>query len=558
MGMFCHQCQETAKNVGCTMKQGVCGKLAEVANLQDLFLWILKGISVWSVKSNSSGEYDEKVGFFIVKGLFVTITNANFDPSYFISNIKKALEYRENVKDKFLTAYKNKNGKDFLESVPECATWSASTEDDINEKAESGCGGWLEIENEDIRSLKAIIQFGLKGISAYAEHAYQLKHHSREIVEFIMSALATMVNETATDEDLLQLVIKTGEMGFKTMALLDKANTDGYGHPEITEVKTGVGNNPGILVSGHDLVDIEDLLQQTDDTGIDIYTHGEMLPAHYYPKLKTYKHLIGNYGNSWWLQKDEFDKFNGPVLFTSNCIVPPKMEHLGRIFTTGAVGFEGCEHIPDRENGKPKDFSEIINIAKNSKPPQELDNKTIIGGFGHNQVVNLKDKIVEAIKSGAIKRFIVMAGCDGRHKTRSYYTEVAKSLPKDTIILTAGCAKYKYIKEDLGSINGIPRVLDAGQCNDSYSLIMIALALQKTFALENVNDLPISFDIAWYEQKAVLVLFALLYLGVKGIRLGPTLPGFLSPAIAKTLVDIFEIKQITTPKEDVEAMLQGK
>ena len=557
MSMFCHQFQETAKNIGCSMKQGVCGKKAKVANLQDLLIWILKGISVWGVKAREFGIYDERTCFFIAKGLFTTITNADFDYNHFISYIKQALSLREKMKERFLSAFKEKNGTDFSDSVPECATWTVKTDDEIIKKAESGCAGWLTMPDEDIRSLRAIIQYGLKGISAYAEHAYQVKQHSQEIFEFLMTALAIIVDDSQSADNLFKMVLKTGEMGFKTMALLDKANTEGYGHPEITEVKTGVGTNPGILISGHDLVDLEELLLQTEGTGVDVYTHGEMLPAHYYPKLKTYKNLVGNYGNAWWLQKDEIEKFNGPVLFTTNCIVPPKPEHIERIFTTGAVGFEGCKHIPDRENGKAKDFSEIINIAKNSNPPQELDNKTIIGGFGHNQVLNLKDKVIEAIKAGTIKRFIVMAGCDGRHKTRNYYTDVAKSLPKDTVILTAGCAKYKYIKEDLGSIDGIPRVLDAGQCNDSYSLIMIAIELQKAFGLENVNDLPISFDIAWYEQKAVLVLLALLYLGVKGIRLGPTLPGFLSPAIVNTLVDKFDIKTITTPDEDVQAMMAG-
>lgn len=558
MSMFCHQCQETAKNTGCSMLQGVCGKKADVANLQDLFIWTLKGISVWGVKAREFGIYDEKTCFFIVKGLFATITNANFDKNDFHAFIKESLKLRETMKERFLSAFKKNKMTEYTGSVPECATWNAETTNDINEKAESGCAGWLAMQNEDIRSLRAIIQYGLKGMSAYAEHAYQLKHHSQEIFEFLMTALAFIADDSKNSDDLYQMVLKTGEIGFKTMALLDKANTEGYGHPEITEVKTGVGINPGILISGHDLVDLEELLIQTDGTGIDVYTHSEMLPAHYYPKLKKYKNLYGNYGNSWWLQKNEIEMFNGPVLFTSNCLVPPKIEHLDRIFTTGAVGFEGCRHIPDRANDKPKDFSEIIRVAKNSKSPQELDNKTIIGGFGHNQVISLKDKVIDAINSGAIKRFIVMAGCDGRHKTRNYYTDVAKALPKDTVILTAGCAKYKYIKEDLGRIGGIPRVLDAGQCNDSYSLIMTAVTLQKAFNLDNVNELPISFDIAWYEQKAVLVLLALLYLGVKGIRLGPTLPGFLSPAIAKTLIDKFDIKPITTPMEDVDSMIQGK
>ncbi len=539
------------------MKQGVCGKKAEIANLQDLFIWTLKGISVWGAKGIEAGIYDQNTGFFIAKGLFTTITNADFDRNHFIDYIKKSLSLRETLKQQVVSEYKEKTGKELPENLPECAVWSAESEEDITAKAESGAGGWMEIQDEDIRSLKATIQYGLKGISAYAEHAYQAGEHSREVFEFLMTALAKIAEPGAGAEELLDLVVKTGEVGFKTMELLDTANTRGYGHPEITEVKTGVGNRPGILISGHDLVDLEELLQQTEDKGIDIYTHGEMLPAHYYPKFKKYSHLVGNYGNSWWLQKDEIEKFRGPVLFTSNCLVPPTPEHAERIFTTGAVGFEGCTHIPERKPGEAKDFSEIINAAKKSAPPQELDSKTIIGGFGHNQIVNLKDKIVEAVTKGDVKRFIVMGGCDGRHKSRTYYTDVAKTLPENTVILTAGCAKYRYIKEGLGDISGIPRVLDAGQCNDSYSLILAALELQKAFNAESVNDLPISFDIAWYEQKAVLVLLALLYLGVKGIRLGPTLPGFLSQSVAETLVEKFDLKPITTAQEDVKAMMES-
>ena len=397
----------------------------------------------------------------------------------------------------------------------------------------------------------------MKGLCAYAEHAYQLKKHSRKIFEFLMEGLAALVDPTLTKDDLLALVLKTGQMGVETMALLDQANNDGYGTCQMTTVNLGVGNNPGILVTGHDLVDLHELLEQTKDKGIDIYTHSEMLPAHYYPKLKQYSHLVGNYGNAWWLQKKELDSFHGPILFTSNCIVPPKPEHMDRIFTTGAVGFEGCTHIPDRKDGKPKDFSEIIEKAKNCQPPEQIESGSIVGGFGHSQVMALKDKIIEAVKSGAIKRFVVMGGCDGRHKTRDYYTQVAKLLPKDTVILTAGCAKYKYLKLDLGDIGGIPRILDAGQCNDSYSLAVIALELQKAFGLKDINELPLSFDIAWYEQKAVLVLLALLSLGVKGIRLGPTLPGFLSPNVAKILVEKFDIRSISTPEEDVAAMMAG-
>ena len=556
MSMFCHQCQETAKNSGCTI-QGVCGKKEEVANLQDLFIWTLKGISVWGVKGKEFDIYDEEIAFFIDKGMFATITNANFSQSDFLSFIKQSVLLRDRLKEQFLKAYKDTHGKEFGGNIPECATWSFSTEADIVAKASSGAGGWLEIADEDERSLKATIQYGLKGLCAYAEHAYQLQKHSREIFEFLMEGLAALVDRSLTNDDLLALVLKTGEMGVKTMALLDQANNEGYGTSEMTTVNLGVGTNPGILVTGHDLVDLHELLEQTKDKGIDIYTHSEMLPAHYYPKLKQYNHLVGNYGNAWWMQKKELDSFHGPILFTSNCIVPPKPEHMDRIFTTGAVGFEGCTHIPDRQDGKAKDFSQIIERALLCKPPEQLESGTIVGGFGHNQVMALKDKVIEGVKSGAIKRFVVMAGCDGRHKTREYYNQVAQQLPEDAIILTAGCAKYKYLKLDLGDIGGIPRVLDAGQCNDSYSLAVIALELQKAFGLDDVNDLPLSFDIAWYEQKAVLVLLALLSLGIKGIRLGPTLPGFLSPNVAKILIEKFDIKPITTPEEDVAAMMKG-
>ncbi len=556
MSMFCHQCQETAKNTGCTI-QGVCGKKEEVANLQDLFIWTLKGISYWGVKGKEFDIYDEEIGFFIDKGLFSTITNANFDRNDFISFIKQSIVLRQRLKDQVLDAYQKAHGKEFTGSIPECATWTYQDETEILDKAASGAGGWLEIVDEDERSLKATIQYGLKGISAYAEHAYQLKKHSRAVFEFLMEGLAAIVDPSLTSDDLLAMVIKTGTMGVETMALLDSANADGYGIPKITTVNLGTGKNPGILVSGHDLVDLHELLEQTKGQGVDIYTHSEMLPAHYYPELKQYKHLVGNYGNAWWMQKKEIESFHGPILFTSNCIVPPNKDHMDKIFTTGAVGFEGCVHIPDRMDGKPKDFSQLIEKAKTCKPPEQIEEGSIVGGFGHIQVMELKDKIIDAVKSGAIKRFVVMGGCDGRHKTRDYYTKIAELLPKDAVILTAGCAKFKYLKLELGDIGGIPRILDAGQCNDSYSLAVIAMELQKAFGLKDINDLPISFDIAWYEQKAVLVLLALLSLGVKGIRLGPTLPGFLSPNIAKTLIEKFDIKAISSPEEDVAAMMAG-
>ncbi|MEJ2058602.1 MAG: hydroxylamine reductase, partial [Desulfofustis sp.] len=438
------------------------------------------------------------------------------------------------------------------------AVWVPVDDNDILAKAESGTGGWLEIEDEDERSLKATILYGLKGISAYAEHAYQINKSCREIFEFLMEALAALADESKSPDELFDLVIKTGHMGVKTMAALDEANTSAYGDPEISQVNIGVGTNPGILISGHDLVDLEELLEQTKGQGVDIYTHSEMLPANYYPKLKNYSHLHGNYGNAWWLQKEDIANFNGPVLFTSNCLVPPKGVDYGeKIFTTGAVGYEGVTHIPDRADGGQKDFSAVIEMAKKCEPPTPIEEGQITGGFAHKQVLALADTVIEAIKSGAIKRFVVMGGCDGRHKSRSYFTDVAQALPEDTVILTAGCAKYKYNKLDLGDIGGIPRVLDAGQCNDSYSLAVIAMELQKAFELDDINDLPISFDIAWYEQKAVLVLLALLALGVKGIRVGPTLPGFLSPNVANTLIEKFDLKPITSPEEDIAAMMAG-
>ncbi len=548
--MFCHQCQETAMNKGCSAKQGVCGKTAETANLQDLFIWTLKGISFWSVRAKKHGWYDEKTAFFVDEGLFKTITNANFNKTDFIKDIYEALKLRDSVKDLVLS-------KEKIENLPEFSIWTPQKDEEILKKAAEGTGGWLEIENEDIRSLKSLVLYGLKGIAAYLEHGYQIKKEGKEIFEFLMEALNAISDKTIGADDLIALTMKTGEYGVKVMAYLDEANSR-YGDQEISEVNLGVGTKPGILISGHDFVDLEELLEQTKDSGVDIYTHSEMLPAHYRPFFKKYSHLIGNYGSSWWLQKDEIKKFNGPVLFTTNCLVPPELEYKERVFTTGAVGFEGLKYIPARKEGGHKDFSEIINMAKKCKPPVELEKGKIVGGFGHKQTLALADKVIDAVKSGAIKRFIVMAGCDGRHKTRSYYTEVAEKLPKDTVILTAGCAKYRYNKLNLGDIGGIPRVLDAGQCNDSYSLAVIAIKLAEAFGLDDINKLPLSFDIAWYEQKAVLVLLALLYLGVKGIRLGPTLPGFLSEGVAKVLVEKFQIKGITDAESDVAFMMDGK
>ncbi|MCP3967181.1 MAG: hydroxylamine reductase [Lentisphaerae bacterium] len=554
MSMFCHQCQETLKNKGCSFNQGMCGKKAEVANLQDLYIWTLKGISVWGVKASKLDIYDEETAYFVAKGLFTTITNANFDKHFFINAVKEAVLLRNGLRDKYCKV----KGRDCGSFLPECATWEPESDVEIEAKAESGTGGWLEIKDEDIRSLKATILYGLKGISAYLEHGYQIVKGGKDIFLFLMEGLSKLVDDSLTQDDLLALVIKTGGNGVKVMKYLDEANAH-YGDTEITEVNTGVGNNPGILISGHDLVDLEDLLEQTKDKGIDVYSHSEMLPAHYRPFFKKYKNFIGNYGNAWYLQKEEIEKFHGPVFFTSNCLVPPdKTDYIDRIFTSGPVGFEGCIHISDRPKVGRKDFSAVIAKAKTCRPPEELENGKIVGGFGHKQVLSLADKVIAAVKSGDIKRFVVMGGCDGRHKTRQYYTDVAKKLPKDTIILTAGCAKYKYIKEDLGDIAGIPRVLDAGQCNDSYSLAVIAMELQKAFELNDINDLPLSFDIAWYEQKAVIVLLALLSLGVKGIRLGPTLPGFLSPNVANIIIEKFNLKGITTPEEDVEAMMAGE
>ena len=537
-------------NKGCSMKQGVCGKTADVANLQDLFIWTLKGISYFAVKAKTYGWYDENIAFFVDKGLFQTITNADFNKKTFLNTILQAVRYRKEI-ESFL------NGKETLNNLPPQATWTPANEQEILQKAQAGTGGWLEIENEDIRSLKALVLYGLKGISAYLEHGYQIKKQGQEIFEFLMYGLDQIAREDISPDELVALTMKTGEFGVKVMAYLDEANAE-FGDPEITEVNLGVRDNPGILVSGHDLVDLHELLEQTKGTGVDIYTHSEMLPAHYRPELKKYDHLVGNYGNAWWVQKEEIEKFNGPVLFTTNCLVPPKLDYKERVFTTGAVGFEDLKHIPDRPEGGHKDFSEIIEMAKKCKPPVELEKGKIVGGFGHKQVLKLADKVIDAVKSGAIKRFIVMAGCDGRQKARSYFTEVAEKLPKDTIILTAGCAKYRYNKLDLGDIGGIPRVLDAGQCNDSYSLAVIAMELQKAFGLDDINDLPLSLDIAWYEQKAVLVLLALLHLGFKNMRLGPTLPGFLSPGIAAVLVEKFGIKGITNADDDVEAMMNGK
>jgi hydroxylamine reductase len=539
--MFCYQCQETAKNEGCTIR-GVCGKVESTAQLQDLLIYLLKGISIWG---KASEQVDRDAGRFIAEGLFATITNANFDDERFVTMIRQALIVRDKVQAQ---------AGDIAGELHDAATWTADTHEAFLEKAQRV--GVLATENEDVRSLRELITYGTKGLAAYMEHAATLGYEDDSLYAFLMEALAATTQELSVDA-LVALTLKTGEMGVQGMALLDKANTETYGNPEITQVNIGVGKNPGILISGHDLKDMEELLEQTKGTGVDVYTHGEMLPANYYPAFKKYDHFVGNYGGSWWKQNAEFESFNGPILMTTNCITPVKDSYKDRIFTTNTAGYPGVQHVPERPESGQKDFSVLIELAKTCPPPTEIETGTITGGFAHNQVIALADKVVAAVKSGAIKRFIVMAGCDGRHKTRNYFTEVAEALPSDAIILTAGCAKYRYNKLNLGDIGGIPRVLDAGQCNDSYSLAVIALKLKEVFGLDDINDLPISFDIAWYEQKAVIVLLALLFLGVKGIRLGPTLPAFLSPTVVKVLVENFNIKPIGDVQADVDAMMAG-
>ena len=545
MSMFCYQCQETAGGKGCS-KVGVCGKPSDVANLQDLLVYTLKGVAYFNLLARDKGLNKKKNDRLVLDGLFATITNANFDKKAFVERIGEALKARNEIRSRL-----ENEGMTF-ENLHDSAVWMGVTETEFDTKSVSV--GVLTTENEDIRSLRELIIYGLKGMAAYGEHAHNLGYEDPEIYRFIEEALVATTVEKTVDE-LVALTLKTGEYGVKVMALLDKANTSSYGNPEITEVNIGVGKNPGILISGHDLKDLEELLEQTQGTGVDVYTHSEMLPAHYYPKFKKYSNFFGNYGNAWWKQKEEFTSFNGPILFTTNCIVPPTGEYMKMMYTTGAAGFPGCKHIAERKDGGKKDFSEIIEVAKKCAPPTEIETGKIVGGFAHNQVIALADKVVEAVKSGAIKKFFVMAGCDGRMKSRDYYTEFAKALPKDTVILTAGCAKYRYNKLELGDIGGIPRVLDAGQCNDSYSLAVIALTLKDVFKLENINDLPIAYNIAWYEQKAVIVLLALLSLGVKNIHLGPTLPGFLSANVAKVLIDNFGIAGIGTVDDDLKAFL---
>ncbi|PHV70781.1 hydroxylamine reductase [Sporanaerobium hydrogeniformans] len=541
MSMFCYQCQETAKGTGCEVR-GVCGKNEEVAKLQDLLIYVTKGISEIVVKGKVDVKSISEVNHQVLKSLFITITNANFDDGAIENQIHKMIEFRNGLK-------KQLSGV----NLGDAAEFEVIDRASMLDKASKV--GVLSTENEDVRSLREMIIYGLKGMAAYTHHALNIGKEDLAINAFIYEALASTLDDSLSADDLVALTLKTGEFGVKAMALLDEANTSKYGNPEITSVNIGVRNNPGILISGHDLTDLEQLLEQTKGTGIDVYTHSEMLPAHYYPFFKKYDNFAGNYGGSWWQQVTEFETFNGPILFTTNCIVPPRSEEIRqRIFTSGASGYPGCPHITADENGK-KDFSEIIAMAKQCKPPVEIESGNIVGGFAHNQVFALADKVVDAVKSGAIKKFFVMAGCDGRMKSREYYTEFAKKLPNDTVILTAGCAKYRYNKLGLGDIGGIPRVLDAGQCNDSYSLVVIALKLKEIFGLDDVNDLPIAYNIAWYEQKAVIVLLALLYLGVKNIHLGPTLPGFLSPNVAKVLVEKFGIAGIGQVEDDIKLFM---
>lgn len=537
--MFCYQCQETAGCTGCT-QMGVCGKNPEVSAMQDLLVYVTKGLSSVTTQLRAEGkEVSAEINHLITLNLFATITNANFDEDAIVDRIFETLFRKQELLKQVAHP----------EVLPEAARWTFSSRADFQAKAAEV--GVLSTKDEDVRSLRELITYGLKGLSAYSKHANVLLKDDGEVDAFLQSALAKTLDDSLTVNDLIALTLETGEYGVKGMALLDEANTSAYGNPEITKVNIGVGTRPGILVSGHDLRDLEMLLKQTEGTGVDVYTHSEMLPAHYYPAFKKYSHFVGNYGNAWWKQKEEFQSFNGPILMTTNCIVPPKDSYKDRLYTTGAAGFPGCKHIPG-EIGEEKDFSEIIEHAKRCASPAEIERGEIIGGFAHNQVLALADAVVDAVKSGAIKKFVVMAGCDGRAKSRNYYTDFARELPKDTVILTAGCAKYKYNKLALGDIGGIPRVLDAGQCNDSYSLAVIALKLKEVFGLDDINDLPIVYNIAWYEQKAVIVLLALLHLGVKDIHLGPTLPAFLSPNVAKVLVENFGIAGIGSVEDDLE------
>jgi len=549
MNMFCYQCQEASKGTGCTLV-GVCGKTPEVAGLQDLIIYQLKGIAQYTTRLRELNIEMPEVNKFVTDSLFMTITNANFDYDRFVDKIKEGFVLREKAKDLLIA-----NGGKMPVLSCDCLTWKTDNAQEMEEKAQ--LVGVMATENEDIRSLRELTIYGLKGIAAYGEHAFNLGYVDSEIDAFMQRALVATTDDSLSAEELTALVLETGKMGVQVMALLDKANTTAYGNPEITTVSLGVKNNPGILISGHDLKDMEELLKQTEGTGVDVYTHSEMLPANYYPAFKKYKHFVGNYGGAWWSQVTDFETFNGVVLFTTNCIVPPRKSatYVDRVYTTGASGYPAFKHISDREDGAPKDFSAMIAHAKTFAAPTEIETGEIVGGFAHAQVFALADKVVDAVKTGAIRKFFVMAGCDGRMKDRNYYTEFAEKLPTDTVILTAGCAKYRYNKLPLGDIGGIPRVLDAGQCNDSYSLVVIALKLKEIFELSDVNELPIAYNIAWYEQKAVIVLLALLSLGVKNIHLGPTLPAFLSPNVATVLVNAFGIAPIGSVDDDMKLFL---
>jgi len=546
MSMFCYQCQETTRGTGCTIK-GLCGKTPEVARLQDLLIYTLKGIAIHAAQAREMGIVRKDVDEFIMEGLFSTITNANFDGRSFVARIQEGLDLRDDLTQDIIRA-----GGAILTNLNDAATWRLPA-DEFEQKA--ALVGVLATEDEDVRSLRELLTYGLKGIAAYADHAYVLEYEEDGIFAFIEKGLAATLDETLAVSDLIALVLEAGKFGVDVMALLDKANTTSYGNPELTTVNIGVRANPAILISGHDLKDLEELLIQTQGTGVDVYSHGEMLPAHYYPAFKKYDNFVGNYGNAWHQQNTEFDSFNGAVFLTTNCLVPPKDTYKDRLYTTGVVGFDGVKHIADRVDGNPKDFSALIDHAKRCPAPTEIETGELVGGFAHHQVMALADTVVDAVKTGAIKRFFVMAGCDGRRKSRDYYGDFAQAVPQDTVILTAGCAKYRYNKLDLGDIGGIPRVLDAGQCNDSYSLVVIAMKLKEVFGLDDINQLPISYNIAWYEQKAVIVLLALLHLGVKDIHLGPTLPGFLSPNVVKVLVENFGIAGITNVASDVRMFM---
>ena len=557
--MFCYQCQEASKNIGCTVL-GVCGKTAEVANLQDLLIYLLKGISFWGTRGRDMGVIHPETDLFVAQTLFTTITNANFDSDRFIEYIREAIDRRETLREEAQIRCEELHGNPCTGTGPDWAGWKPESYeiDALLEKA-TQVGVMMDKNlDADIRSLRELMVYGLKGMAAYTEHAYVLGKRDPELLYFMQDMLEATTNNDLMPEELTGLVLKTGEMGLRAMALLDKANTEAFGHPEPTQVYLGVRPGPGILVSGHDLLDLDKLLQQTQGTGINIYTHCEMLPAQAYPAFKKYEHFAGNYGGSWWGQREEFESFGGPILMTTNCIVKPKDSYINRLFTTGQAGYPGCTHIPDRKPGDQKDFSAIIELAKTCSDPEPLEEKTITTGFARHTVLQHADAVADAVQSGDIQRFVVMGGCDGRQKTRQYYTDVADALPDNTVILTAGCAKYRYNKLDLGSINGIPRILDAGQCNDSYSLIRTAQTLAGAFKVGDVNDLPISYDIAWYEQKAIIVLLALLHLGVRKIRVGPTLPAFLSPNVISVLVKNFDLKPIALVNEDITAMMAGQ